>query len=154
MERAATKTTSACGGLLESCSLAPSHHMTSGSLLVRPGTSIHALRNAGYGESALLGFLFGFLLKIGSLYWVLEIQHFDLLRFSDSLVFLLALYFMIFGFAYALLCRRISRLMIIAAPALWVTLEYARSNLLFPGMALEPLAIPSTRSFPSFRLPT
>jgi apolipoprotein N-acyltransferase len=89
-----------------------------------------ALRTAGSWESSLLGFLFGFLLMVGSQYWALQIQQLDLLRFL-IMGFLLSLYFMIFGLAYAALCRRISRLMILLAPALWVALEYARSSFFF-----------------------
>lgn len=89
-----------------------------------------ALRRAGPGESALLGFLFGFLVIIGSLSWVLELQDLDLLRFS-LMGFPLALYCLIFGLAYTVLHRRVNRLMIVAAPALWVAVEYTRSNLFF-----------------------
>jgi apolipoprotein N-acyltransferase len=91
---------------------------------------LFALRQRGSFEAAGLAFLFACLFGIGAFSWVHSIATINLVSF---LVVLLAfsLYFVVFGLAYRLISRGIGSWIIIGAPALWVALEYARSNLFF-----------------------
>jgi apolipoprotein N-acyltransferase len=91
---------------------------------------LFVLRQRGFLAASIFGFLFGCLFGIGAFYWTRNVIGINL---SDFLLFLFvfSLYFSAFGFFYRLISRRIGPWIIIGAPALWVTVEYVRSNLFF-----------------------
>ena len=91
---------------------------------------LFSLRSAGAGRAAGLGFLFGFLHFFVSFFWSLKIPQvtFPILVASSSLS---GLYFSVFGCLHRFICRDAGRWGIVGVPALWVALEYARSNALF-----------------------
>ena len=91
---------------------------------------LYALRQRSIGAAAGIGFLFGAALGIGTCYWIYTLENIALPGFFLwQLGF--ALYFLLFGILYRLICRRIGSWIIIGAPALWVGLEYIRANLFF-----------------------
>ena len=91
---------------------------------------LFVLRQRGSFAASIFGFLFGCLCGIGTFYWTRNVIGINL---SDFLLFLFvfSLYFSAFGFLYRLISRRSGFWIIIGAPALWVALEYVRSNFFF-----------------------
>jgi apolipoprotein N-acyltransferase len=83
------------------------------------------------GAAFLLFYLAGAIFFLGIFHWILRIPGYTLLHHA-----LLALYmgafFAVFGFLFAFLGRRLGFLAaLFAAPFLWVSIEFARSNLSF-----------------------
>jgi apolipoprotein N-acyltransferase len=91
---------------------------------------LFALRQKGFLVAAALGFLFGCVFGIGAFSWAVGIPP---IRLSNFYLWLSAfsLYFLFFGLLYRLISARIGSWVIIGAPALWLVLEYVRSNLFF-----------------------
>ena len=91
---------------------------------------LFVLRQRGSLAASIFGFLFGCLFGIGTFYWTRNVIGINL---SAFLLFLLvfSLYFSAFGLLYRLISRRSGFWIIMGAPALWVALEYVRSNLFF-----------------------
>jgi apolipoprotein N-acyltransferase len=89
---------------------------------------LFGLRQRSLFEAATLGFFFGAFFWIGAFSWALKVISiynflFILVEFS--------VFSLVFGFLYRLINRSIGSWMIVGAPALWVSLEYIRSNLFF-----------------------
>jgi len=100
---------------------------------------LYALRRVGAYGAAILGLLFGCCLAGGIFYWL------GLL--AEMTVATTAVMYLGFGFFYALfgvLYNRVRHLppvwLLVAAPALWVAVEYARSNLFFLALPWNLLA--------------
>ena len=91
---------------------------------------LFALRQRGFFAAAGLSFLYGFLFAIGVFGWAIKVHEIGLLSFSMWLI-PFSLYFLVFGLFYRLFTINIGSWILIGAPALWVTLEYVRSNLFF-----------------------
>ena len=74
--------------------------------------------------------LFGCIFGTCSFFWANSIA---VINFSDFLLLLIlfSIYFLVFGLLYRVISKSIGSWIIIGAPALWVTLEYIRSNLFF-----------------------
>jgi len=85
----------------------------------------------------LLSFLTGIVLLNGVVYWLYYIKGFTLI---DSLLLggYLALYYGSFGFLLNTTSRRPGLLRLLAAPAIWVSMEYLRSN---AGFLADPWAL-------------
>jgi apolipoprotein N-acyltransferase len=94
---------------------------------------LFALRQRGLFVAACIGFLFGGLFGLGSFSWSLNIATFNIFNFIISLV-IFSFYFLAFGIFYKLISRRIGSWIIVGGPALWVAIEYMRSNLFFLSM--------------------
>lgn len=89
---------------------------------------LFGLRQTRPSEGAIFGFLFGAFFWIGAFSWALKVIS------IHNFLFILAefsIFFLVFGFLYRLISRSIGSWIIVAAPALWVSLEYTRSNLFF-----------------------
>jgi apolipoprotein N-acyltransferase len=89
---------------------------------------LFGLRQRSLFEAAILGSLFGAFFWIGSFSWAVKVISiynflFILVEFS--------VFFLVFGLIYKLINRSTGSWMIVGAPALWVSLEYIRSNLFF-----------------------
>jgi apolipoprotein N-acyltransferase len=92
---------------------------------------LFVLRQRGMFKSACYGFLFGCLFSIGAFSWLISIPEINLLKFFIIIISGSLLYFFSFGLLYRLISRSIGSWIVIGAPALWVALEYVRSNLFF-----------------------
>lgn len=91
---------------------------------------LFVLRRRGFLAASLLGLLFGSLFGIGAFFWTMKIDVFRLPDFLSCLI-IFSFYFLAFGFFYRLISRNLGTWTLIGTPALWVTLEYIRSNLFF-----------------------
>ena len=92
---------------------------------------LFALRQRGALAAAGLAFLFGSVYCIGAFSWFATIDGVSLSKFLFLIVPIFSLYYLFFGFLYGLINRSIGPWIIVAAPALWVALEYMRSNFFF-----------------------
>ena len=89
-----------------------------------------ALRQTGPRGAAGLGFLFGWLFTAGAFSWLPRLA----VMTSWRVVIMytgIAVYFLVFGLLYNLMSWVAGRWLLVGAPALWVAIEYARSNLFF-----------------------
>jgi apolipoprotein N-acyltransferase len=91
---------------------------------------LFALRQRGLLAGAVLGFLFGCALGAASFFWINVIDDITPMRFALA-VAVFGLYYLAFGFLYALANRSIGSWIIVCGPLLWVALEYARGSLWF-----------------------
>jgi len=91
---------------------------------------LFALRQRGPLAGAFLGWLFGCAFGATSFFWINSIPDINPLRFA-MLVGAFSVYYLVFGFLYSFASRPLRAWLIVAAPALWVTLEYARGSLSF-----------------------
>jgi len=91
---------------------------------------LFALRRKGPLAAAGLGFMFGWFFGIGAFCWAKSVSEISLLNFIVWLV-PFSLYFAVFGLLYKLISKTIGSWILVGAPALWVMMEYARSNLFF-----------------------
>jgi apolipoprotein N-acyltransferase len=91
---------------------------------------LFALRQRGFVEASFLGFLFGSLFGIGAHFWTLHIDAIDLLKFVTMLI-MFSIYFLVFGIFYKLITGNLESWTLIGGPALWITLEFMRSNMFF-----------------------
>jgi apolipoprotein N-acyltransferase len=86
------------------------------------------LKRQGAVRGGVLGLIFGYVFGAGTFAWLNGVAGVTPFRFS-ILVLAFSLYYAVFGSLYAVAARPLGRWMIVAAPALWVALEYLRSNL-------------------------
>lgn len=91
---------------------------------------LYALRQRGLAAGAGLGWLFGYAFGAGSFFWINVIPGLEPVRFA-LLAAVFSLYYLAFGFLYALASRRLGSWMLLGAPVLWVALEYARGSMGF-----------------------
>jgi len=91
---------------------------------------LFALRQRGPFVAAGLAFLFGCFFGIGAFYWGLSIPLINPVKFLIVLL-TFSLYFLAFGFLYRRISAGLGSWIMVGAPALWVALEYIRSNLFF-----------------------
>jgi apolipoprotein N-acyltransferase len=91
---------------------------------------LYALRTRGALAGAGLGWLFGCAFGASSFFWINAIPSLNALRFV-MLVMVFSVYYLAFGWAYALAIRRLGSWMLLAAPALWVAFEYLRGSASF-----------------------
>ncbi len=91
---------------------------------------LFALRQKGSIAAIVLSFMYGLFFGIGAFYWAKNISEISLLNFSLWLI-PFSLYFVVFGLFYRLICKNIGAWILVGAPAAWVMMEYARSNLFF-----------------------
>ena len=89
---------------------------------------LYALRRASASAAAGLGFLFGFLFSVSSLYWGIHILSWPQFLLMAVLI---AVFYSVFGILYRRISRRAGLCVYIAAPSLWIVLEYLRANLSF-----------------------
>jgi apolipoprotein N-acyltransferase len=86
-----------------------------------------------------LSLVCGILFFLGIFYWILEVQGYTLFH-HGLLAIYLGLYFGLFGFIFNFILKRMNILTaLLAAPFLWVSLEYLRSNLSFLALPLSLL---------------
>lgn len=100
---------------------------------------LFALRQRGLLAGAAVGWLFGCAFTAASFSWVYLTPDLNALRFT-LLAAVLGLYYLAFGFFYALASRFIGSWLILGAPALWVAFEYARGNMRFLALPWNFLA--------------
>ena len=91
---------------------------------------LFALRQRGLLAAAALGWLFGCAFGAASFFWINVIPDLNPTRFV-LLVAVFSLYYLAFGFLYALASHAIGSWILLGGPALWVALEYARGSLSF-----------------------
>jgi len=90
----------------------------------------YALRQRGLAAAAGLGYLFGYAFGVGTFFWILTIPDLNAMRFA-LLMGVFGLYYLAFGFCYALASRFVGSWLILAGPALGAAFEYARCNFSF-----------------------
>lgn len=91
---------------------------------------LFALRLRGWYEATGCGILFGCSFGLGAFLWFNDIA--DVIIICTLLMLVLfCSYFIIFSLLYRLISRSAGNWMIIAGPALWVTIEYMRLNFFF-----------------------
>lgn len=100
---------------------------------------LYALRQRGLLAGAALGWIFGFAFGGTAFYWLASVPGITPVRFV-VVVAVFALYYLAFGFLYALASRRIGSWIILGGPALWVALEYARASSHFLALPWNFLA--------------
>lgn len=83
----------------------------------------YALENSNIGKSFFLGWLTGFVMFIGQIFW-LKVFHFSLPFIMSAY---LGLYLGIFCLFYRLIADRTKNLNLLIAPILWTFIEYIRS---------------------------
>ena len=91
---------------------------------------LYALRLRGLAVAAGLGGLFGYAFGVGTFFWSTTIPDLNVIRFA-LLMAVFSLYYVAFGFLYALSARFTGSWIIVAGPALGTALEYARCNFSF-----------------------
>jgi apolipoprotein N-acyltransferase len=89
-----------------------------------------ALRKGGALSAAGCASLFGWLFGFGTFCWLDKIAAVNVANILIMVLYL-SLYYAVFGLLYHFLSKRFQGWMIIAAPALWVSLEFLRANLSF-----------------------
>ena len=88
----------------------------------------------------LLFYLAGGIFFLGIFHWILRIPGYTLLHHALLAVYM-GSFFAIFGFLFAFLSRRMGFFVaLLAAPFLWVSIEFARSNLSFLALPWGLLA--------------
>src|SRR5690349_4924681 len=90
----------------------------------------YALRSRGALAGAGLGWLFGCAFGASSFFWINAIPSLNAVRFV-LLVLAFSIYYLGFGWTYAVASRRLGAWMIFAVPALWVAFEYLRGTASF-----------------------
>jgi len=92
------------------------------------------------GSAFLLFYLAGAVFFLGIFHWILRIPGYTLLHHA-LLALYMGAYFAVFGLLFASLCKRRGLFAaLLAAPFLWVSLEFARSNLSFLALPWGLLA--------------
>lgn len=112
---------------------------------------LFALRQRGLLASAALGWLFGYAFGVGSFFWITTIPDLNPLRFA-LLMAVFSLYYLAFGFSYALATRAIGSWIILGGPALGVTLEYARCSFSFLAYPWNFLAHSQHQTLPVIQI--
>ena len=113
---------------------------------------LYALRRTGLLAGAGLSLLAGVLFYIFTFSWAGSIVEIGVANWLLFMVVPQSLYFLVFGIFYTLISRNIGSWNIIAAPALWVALEYARSNLFFLALPWNLLAHSQYRNLPVIQI--
>jgi len=90
-----------------------------------------ALRCVKLLTGAFLGFIFGYFYGFGTFYWLPLTQDVSFLQFIFLIVPTFAIYYIPFGLIYSLIYPANGVWIIIAAPSLWVMIEYVRANFFF-----------------------
>lgn len=112
---------------------------------------LFALRQRGLAASAGLGWLFGFAFGVGSFFWMTAIPDLNALRFG-LLMAVFGLYYLAFGFLYALASRFIGSWLILGGPALGAALEYARCSASFLAYPWNFLAYSQYQTLPVIQI--
>lgn len=87
-----------------------------------------ALRGRRPAAATGLGFTFGWVVGAGSFAWLTTLPAVTPGRFA-ALVTAFAVFYAVFALSYAAISRAVGPWMVLAAPILWVSLEYARGSL-------------------------
>lgn len=99
-----------------------------------------AIHGKGLAFGFLLSLLCGTLFSSGIFHWILEVPNYTLLHHTLIMAYL-GLYFAFFGLAFNFISKHWGvNPALFAAPFIWVSLEYIRSNLSFLALPLELLA--------------
>lgn len=113
---------------------------------------LYALRRTGLLAGAGLSLLAGILFYIITFSWAGSIVEIGVANWLLFMVVPQSLYFLVFGIFYRLISRNIGFWIIIGAPALWVSLEYVRSNLFFLALPWNLLAHSQYRNLPVIQI--
>lgn len=90
-----------------------------------------ALRGASIRQAAGLSILFGSLHGIGVFWWLASVEGVGYPTYFLLLAPIYGLYYGVFGISYRWAAVRNPRIILLLAPALWVTVEFARTNMFF-----------------------
>ena len=112
---------------------------------------LFALRLRGLAAGAGLGFLFGYVFGACSFYWLNTVPDVTPYRFC-LLVGGFSLYYVVFGLLYNAASRSLGSWLVLAAPALWVALEYARASLSFLALPWNFLSHSQYRYLPVIQI--
>jgi apolipoprotein N-acyltransferase len=88
------------------------------------------MRLTGLLGAVGLGFVFGTLFSVGGFYWLNIVSGVNPLDFLIMVV-VLSVYYLLFALCYRLSIATAQWCMLLVAPALWVSLEYARASMFF-----------------------
>ncbi len=106
-----------------------------------------AMRGRGPASSFVLSYISGMVFFVGIFHWILEVPSYTYLHHAILGVYLSS-YFGLFGLAFCIVSRRAGRATaLFAAPFLWVSLEYIRSNLSFLALPWGLLAHSQYQNF-------
>lgn len=92
---------------------------------------LFGLRKSHFAGAVALSVLTGLFYFTGTFFWAGSVAVIGVRNWLLYMVLPLSLYFLLFGVIYWLISRRHHSWLILGAPALWVSLEYVRSNLYF-----------------------
>lgn len=112
---------------------------------------LYALRQRGLGAAAGLGWLFGYAFGVGTFFWIMTIPDLNATRFA-LLMAVFSLYYLAFGFCYALASRFVGSWLILAGPAMGVAFEYARCNFSFFAFPWNFLAHSQYQTLPVIQI--
>jgi apolipoprotein N-acyltransferase len=112
---------------------------------------LYALRQRGLAAAAGLGGLFGYAFGVGTFFWSTTIPELDVIRFA-LLMAVFSLYYVAFGFLYALAARFTGSWLILGGPALGTALEYARCNFSFFAFPWNFLAHSQHQTLPVIQI--
>lgn len=113
---------------------------------------LYALRRTNLLAGAVLSLLAGIVFNISIFYWAGSIVEIGVANWLLFMVVPQSLYFLFFGIFYRRISRTIGSWIIIGAPALWIALEYARSNLFFLALPWNLLAHSQYRNLPVIQI--
>jgi len=102
-------------------------------------------------SASFIGFIYGVFFGLFAFYWANDIASVNIPTFLVML-FIFALFFLVFGLLYGLASKRVGAWMILATPALWVTVEYVRSNFFFLSMPWNLLGHSQHRFLPTIQI--
>lgn len=87
-----------------------------------------SLSRSGVLRAVLLGLLFGCVFCLGTFWWAPRIPSYNAINYLVS-VLVFGSFFPLFSAPFAVVNRRFPSLSLIAAPSIWVAMEFVRSNI-------------------------
>ncbi|HEA68415.1 MAG TPA: apolipoprotein N-acyltransferase [Desulfobacterales bacterium] len=113
---------------------------------------LFVLRQGSVIAGAVFGFIFGYFYGLGTFYWLPLTEDVSFPQFLFLILPAFSLYYLSFGLLYRLIRPTTGPWIIVGAPALWVALEYARSNLFFLSMPWNLIAHSQYRYLPVIQI--
>jgi apolipoprotein N-acyltransferase len=113
---------------------------------------LYAMRRSGVFAAGGMAWLTGVLFFAGTFFWAGSVEMIGVRNWLLFMVAPVSLYFLLFGILYPLVYRSSRPWIIFTAPALWVALEYVRSNLSFLAMPWNLLGHSQYRYLPVIQI--
>ena len=113
---------------------------------------LFGLRRSRLSGAVVLSILTGFFYFTGTFFWTGSVAIIGVRNWLLCMVSPLSLYFVVFGVFYWLISRRLGFWLILGAPALWISLEYVRSNFYFLALPWNLLGHSQYRFLPIIQI--